>query len=100
MCIRDRAKPLFEGADGALLLGAVASSVTAVALELAGMRAQAKRRVFSAFAAVATLAGGAMLRWAVVRAGHTSATDRDANLNAMNPSSQNPGWTPPSAEGR
>lgn len=90
------AKPLLTGVDGALLLGAVASSATALALELAGMRAHARQRVFSALAAGATLAGGAMLRWAVIRAGHTSAIDRDANLEAMSPSSRNPGWGPPS----
>jgi len=94
----EAAKPLFEGAAGALLLGAVASSIAAIALELAGKRACGKQRVFSALAAGATLAGGAMLRWAIVRAGHTSALDRDANLEAMSSSSQNPGWGSPNAD--
>ena len=94
------AKPLLRGVEGALLLGAVTTSATALVLELAGRRVHAKQRVFSALAAGATLAGGAMLRWAVIRAGHTSAMDRDANVEAMSPSSQNPGWGPPNAEGR
>lgn len=93
------ATPLLTGVDGALLLGAVTTSATALALELAGLRGHTRQRVFSALAAGVTLAGGAMLRWAVIRAGHTSAGDRDANLEAMRPSSQNPGWGPPNAEG-
>jgi hypothetical protein len=38
-----------------------------------------------------------MLRWAVVRAGHVSALDRDANLEAMRPTPDNPGWVPPAS---
>lgn len=94
------AKPLLQGAEGALLLGTVTTLTCALALEVAGKRGQARQRVFNALAAGATLAGGAMLRWAVIRAGHTSAADRDANLAAMRPSAQNPGWGPPDADGR
>ena len=36
-----------------------------------------------------------MLRWAVVRAGHASALDRVANLDAMRATPDNPGWEPP-----
>lgn len=96
----EAARPLLRGVDGAMLLGAAAATTTSLALELAGSCAGTKRHIFSALAAGVTLAGGAMLRWAVVRAGHASATDRDANLKAMSPSAQNPGWGPPNAEGR
>lgn len=94
------AKPLLQGQEGALLLGTVTTLATALALELAGRRVHARLRLFNALAAGATLAGGAMLRWAVIRAGHTSATDRDATLDAMRPSAHNPGWGPPIAGGR
>jgi formate-dependent nitrite reductase membrane component NrfD len=84
------AKPLLTGTEGALLLGSVTSTVAALALELAGSRS--RNRALSALGSVATLAGGAMLRWAVVRAGHVSALDRDANLEAMRSTPENPGW--------
>jgi formate-dependent nitrite reductase membrane component NrfD len=94
------AKPLYRGIDGALLLGAVTASATAMATELAGTRARSGHRLLGAVAASATLAGGAMLRWAIVRAGHASALDRDANLEAMRPSTRNPGWGLSGAERR
>lgn len=89
------AKPLLRGTNGALLAGAAAASVAAVALELAGTLLPGHRRALGAIAAGATLAGGAMLRWAVVHAGHDSAVDRDANLDAMRATPDNPGWGPP-----
>jgi formate-dependent nitrite reductase membrane component NrfD len=89
------AKPLLTGTNGALLLGAALASASALVLELAATRQSKRQRVIGAFAASATLAGGALLRWAMVRAGHVSALDRDANLTAMRKTSQNPGWGPP-----
>ncbi|HEU0114449.1 MAG TPA: NrfD/PsrC family molybdoenzyme membrane anchor subunit [Thermomicrobiales bacterium] len=94
------AAPLRQGADGALLLGAATTTTTALALDIVGMRGNAWQRVGKALAASAALAGGAMLRWAVVRAGRASAGDRDANLEAMRPSAQNRGWGPPNAAAR
>lgn len=94
------ARPLREGVDGALLRGAVVASAAAILLEAAGMRFHSKQRLFGAMAAGAALAGSALLRWAVVRAGSSSATDREANLVAMRPSARNPGWGPPHAAGR
>jgi formate-dependent nitrite reductase membrane component NrfD len=91
------ARPLLRGVDGALLIGAAAASAAAVALELAGTLLPARRRALGTIAAGITLAGGAMLRWAVVRAGHVSALDRDANLEAMRPTPDNPGWVPPAS---
>jgi formate-dependent nitrite reductase membrane component NrfD len=89
------ARPLLKGSNGALLLGAVASTALAAALDIAAMALPARQRLLSAAAATATLTGGAMLRWAVIRAGHASATDRDANLESMRATPDNPGWAPP-----
>ncbi len=89
----DAAKPLLEGGEGRLLLGAALATTAALALEIAGTRSP--NRALTALAATATLAGGAMLRWAVVRAGHRSALDRDANLASMRRTDRNPGWAPP-----
>jgi formate-dependent nitrite reductase membrane component NrfD len=95
----EAAKPLLKGRDGALLLGAAMSSAAALALELAGRQMPARRRSLGTLAASVTLAGGALLRWAVVRAGHASALDRDANLAAMRATPDNPGWGPPNVDG-
>lgn len=95
----DVAAPLQTGADGALLRGAAFAAVAAIALELAGARSHRARGLFSAMAAGATLAGSAMLRWAVVHAGSTSAGDRDANLSSMRQTARNPGWGPPATGG-
>lgn len=89
------AAPLLRGMEGKLLAGAVGASGAALIAELAGARAHARHRFLGAVASVATLAGGAMLRWAVIRAGHRSALDRDANLEAMRATERNPGWGQP-----
>ena len=94
------AKPLLKGLDGALVLGAIAASATALAAEVAAKHTRTRNRALSAVAAGATLAGGAMLRWAIMRAGQMSTQDRDANLEAMRPSAKNPGWGPSSVEWR
>jgi formate-dependent nitrite reductase membrane component NrfD len=96
----EAAAPLRAGTSGALLRGAVVASVAALALELAGRAMPGRHRALGALAAGASLAGGAMLRWAVIRAGHASALDRDANLAAMRRTTDNPGWGPPAGEGR
>ena len=89
------ARPLREGWTGALFRGAAAATVAAITLDGAGMRLHSQQRLCSALAAGAVLAGSAMLRLAMVRAGRTSAVDRDANLVSMSPSARNPGWGPP-----
>ena len=94
------AKPLFKGLDGLLLLGATTASATALVAELAAKHSRTRNRELNAIAAGATLVGGAMLRWSIMRAGQKSALDRDANLEAMRPSTKNPGWGPSSAEWR
>jgi len=35
---------------------------------------------------------GALIRWSIVHAGHTSADDREGTLAAMAPSAASPGW--------
>ena len=95
----DVAGPLLGGRDSALLRGAAAAVVAAIALEVAGTRNRRLRGLCSAMAAGATLAGSAMLRWAVVHAGSTSAGDRDANLSSMRQTARNPGWGPPANGG-
>ena len=75
-----------------MMAGAAAGLVAGAALELAGMRATSQQRTLSVAAAAATLAGGALLRWAVVRAGRASAKDREGTLDAMKPSAKAPGW--------
>lgn len=96
---REVSRPLREGWNGALFRGAAAATVAAIALDGAGMRLHAQQRLFSALAAGAVLAGSAMLRLAMVRAGRISAVDRDANLVSMRRSARNPGWGPPAPGG-
>jgi formate-dependent nitrite reductase membrane component NrfD len=90
------AKPLLSGGPGKLLAGAAACMLTAAALEAASVLSKPKRRSTTMAAAVVSLAGAAMLRWAVVRAGRESAADREGTLEAMQPHEGNPGWGPPS----
>jgi hypothetical protein len=86
------AGPLTRGLSGLLMAGATASLVASTALEVAGLVTGSKR--LSQAAAAATLVGGALLRWGVVRAGHASARDREGQLEAMMPTSRAPGWGP------
>jgi threonine/homoserine/homoserine lactone efflux protein len=89
------AKPLLSGVPGKLLTGAAACMLIAAALEAASVLSERKRRSTTMAAAVVSLAGAAMLRWAVVRAGRASAADREGTLDAMQPREDNPGWGPP-----
>lgn len=91
------AKPFREGLERLLLLGAIVADSTALGFETAGMAAPSKRRLFRGLAAGSTLVGGALLRWAVVRAGHVSANDREGTLETMEPSPASPGWGPSGA---
>lgn len=86
------ARPLLRGRDGLLLLGAAVASAAAVALDVVGIRSPEHERRTSTLAAGAVLAGGACLRWAIVRAGHLSAADREGTLAATEPSRAAPGW--------
>lgn len=88
------ARPLLHGREALLLAGSVAGSVVAVVLDGAAMRAPAHSRRLNLAGAIAALVGGACLRWAVVRAGHVSAADREGTLAATQPSREAPGWGP------
>ncbi len=91
-------KDLWRGSERLLSSSATALIGTAVALEAFSATAEDmepdRERLLSMVASAATLAGGALLRWAVVRAGHRSAADRDETLKSTAPSAQAPGWTP------
>lgn len=86
------AEPLLRGREGLMLLGAAAASAAAVVLDVIGMRRPKHGRPASALASGAVLVGGACLRWAIVRAGHLSAADREGTLAATKPSREAPGW--------
>lgn len=86
------AKPLLRGKEGAMMAGSLAATAAASALEGASLLELGPVRQLSTIAAAATLIGGALLRWATVFAGHTSAADREGTLDAMKGSSRAPGW--------
>jgi formate-dependent nitrite reductase membrane component NrfD len=86
------AKPLLKGESGGLLIGATVGLLLAAALEITSLRSRRHDPVMSAVAGAATLAAGAMLRWAIVRAGRASADDREGTLEAMKPRKGSPGW--------
>ena len=90
----DAAKHLTTGPEGALMLGAAAMMATALLLDIAVLVTGKKNKAASTLAGVAALAGGAMLRWAVVRAGRVSSQDREGTLEAMKPRRGSPGWRP------
>jgi formate-dependent nitrite reductase membrane component NrfD len=84
--------PLRHGEPGILLKGAIAGLVVATILEAVSLMSPRHMRTLSATASVAALASGAMLRWAVVRAGRASAADREGTIEAMKPRKGSPGW--------
>jgi formate-dependent nitrite reductase membrane component NrfD len=86
------AKPYSEGATRALMVGATGATVAATLLDVLGTRSKRRKRSWSTLASIATLLGGALLRWAVVRAGRASASDREGTLEAMKPRESVPGW--------
>ena len=89
------ARPLLQGREGLLTLGAVIGSVAALWLDLAGRQAPPEsRRTSHTIGTILTLIGGACLRWAFVRAGHVSAANREDTLAATKPSKNAPGWGP------
>jgi formate-dependent nitrite reductase membrane component NrfD len=88
----DARKALVRGKVRLLLLGATAATAAGVALEFAAAGGKGNVRLLGGLAAVATLAGGAFLRWGVVSAGQASAKDRETTLAATSPSEAAPGW--------
>jgi formate-dependent nitrite reductase membrane component NrfD len=84
-------KPLLSGNSGKLLGASFALLTAGWLAELAALGRRASRAE-GLLAALASLLGGALLRWAVVRAGRASAADREGTLQAMSPSASRPGW--------
>jgi hypothetical protein len=83
---------LREGEAGLLLKSAAVALAAALLLEACGLVVGKNQRLIGALAGALGLAGGAMLRWGVVRAGHKSTADREGTLNAMSPRKGSPGW--------
>jgi formate-dependent nitrite reductase membrane component NrfD len=88
----ESAKHLRDGETGLLLKGAAIALTAALVLEAASLLTGKHARLLGELAGAAGLAGGAMLRWGVVRAGHKSTADREGTLNAMSPRKGSPGW--------
>jgi formate-dependent nitrite reductase membrane component NrfD len=83
---------LLKGTPGRLFKAAVAGLAAATVLEAASLGLRRQRKALGLTASVASLASGALLRWAVVHAGHASAADREGTIEAMKPRSGSPGW--------
>lgn len=88
----EAAKHLLAGEAGLLMKGAGVALVVSLLLEAAGLVGSKHARLLGGLAGVAGLAGAAMLRWGVVRAGHKSTADREGTLDAMSPRKGSPGW--------
>jgi formate-dependent nitrite reductase membrane component NrfD len=83
---------LLRGLPGKLMAGAAACLVASTLIELASLATRRHDNRASALSSITALAGGALLRWAVVKAGKTSAADREGTLRAMSPRRGSPGW--------
>ena len=78
------ARPYREGTPGKLMLGAVGVMLLAGALRVVSLAVPSKSKMpLQAASSFAALAGGALLRWAVVKAGRPSAVDREGTLHSM-----------------
>jgi formate-dependent nitrite reductase membrane component NrfD len=88
----EAARPLLEGKEGAMLAGAAGALGAALALDALAVISGRKSKGISLIANLLALAGGALLRWAIVRAGRASAGDREGTLEAMKPRRGSPGW--------
>jgi len=88
-------KPLLTGSPGKLMAAAVFAVLTSTLLDVISAASGKHSRPSKLAAPLLSLAGGALLRWAVVRAGRASALDREGTLEAMKPRKNSPGWGPP-----
>lgn len=88
------AKHLVTGKAAMLIRGATILTAAGIVLEVVSSKSPGNRKLLSGLAAAATLAGGALLRWGIVNAGHESGRDREGQLKAASPSPQAPGWGP------
>jgi len=86
-------KPLLNGGTGLLMAAATTGIVATPVLEAVGLRGEGARKgKRAAVAATVTLVSGLLLRYGVVFAGHTSALDREATIEATKPSPHVAGW--------
>lgn len=88
----EAAKPLFQGAERALLAGSAVALTAALVLDAISVVTGRQGKFAGILASASAIAGGAMLRWAIVRAGRASAADREGTLDAMKPRKGSPGW--------
>jgi formate-dependent nitrite reductase membrane component NrfD len=87
------ARPFRHGRLGAMLGTAAGALLGSAVLDATGQRSGKQR----ALADVVGMIGSALLRVAIVQAGHASATDREGTLTTMQASKTTPGWGPPLA---
>ncbi|MGA7731269.1 MAG: NrfD/PsrC family molybdoenzyme membrane anchor subunit [Chloroflexia bacterium] len=83
---------LLKNLPGKLMASAAACLVASTLIELASLATGKHDKKASALSSTTALAGGALLRWAVVKAGKASAADREGTLRAMSPRRDSPGW--------
>jgi formate-dependent nitrite reductase membrane component NrfD len=88
---------LMEGLPGRLMAGAAGCLAASTLIELVSLASDKHSKRASALSSVLALAGGALLRWGVVKAGRASAADREGTLRAMRPRRGSPGWLRPPA---
>jgi hypothetical protein len=82
-----------DGPVGPLFKAAAATLGASLLLEVGGiLLVDRGGKALSVMAGVATVAGGALLRWSIVRAGRSSARDREGTVEAMKPREGSPGW--------
>ncbi len=86
------ATPLLRGRLGLTTAVATVGTLAATALEATSALTGRNKRAFATAASIASLVGGAALRWGVVFAGHASAEDREGTVAAMKGSTSDPGW--------
>jgi len=91
------ARPLWTGGRRYLNVTSLGALVLSLVLHLVGTKGT-MGKWGKMLGAIASLASGGLLRWAIVRAGSASALDRHGALESMRATSDKPGWTiPPDA---
>jgi len=86
--------PLWAGERRILNVTSLATLALSILGGVAAISGRASR-MGRFLGAISSLASGALMRWAIVRAGRVSAEDRQGALHAMRATEKRPGWTPP-----
>lgn len=89
-------KALLSGLPGKLMGAAACALLVGAGLDGVSVVAGKHGKALRLASSMASLVGGALLRWSVVKAGGASAADREGTLEAMKPREGSPGWGPPS----